>query len=143
MNFIKWLSITDRHTRIYLDRHLAPLGLNSSQHMYIIKICQNPGITQDQFFTSFHINPSNITRSIATLEKNGFLRKEINASDKRTCCLYPTSKATSAYTKIIEITEQWTQLVLEELSPEEQTVFLTLLHRVGDATLTHALTEPK
>ena len=33
MNLIKWLSISDRHTKMYLDRSLAPLCLNSSQHM--------------------------------------------------------------------------------------------------------------
>ena len=33
METIKWLSIADRHTKMYLDKKLEPLGLNSSQHM--------------------------------------------------------------------------------------------------------------
>ena len=72
-NFIKWLSISDRYTKMHLDRHLAPLRLNSSQYMYVIKICQHPGMTQDQFQACSYLNPSNITRSIATLEKEGFI----------------------------------------------------------------------
>ena len=31
METIKWLSIADRHTKMYLDKKLEPLGLNSSQ----------------------------------------------------------------------------------------------------------------
>lgn len=49
MILVKWLSIAERYSKIYLDRLLAPLGLNSSQHMYITVICQNPGITQEEF----------------------------------------------------------------------------------------------
>ena len=49
MILVKWLSIAERYSKIYLDRLLAPLGLNSSQHMYITVICRNPGITQEEF----------------------------------------------------------------------------------------------
>ena len=90
MPMIKWLSVTDRFTKMYLDRQFIPLGINSSQHMYILKICQSPGITQDQFISSFHLNPSNITRSILTLEKKGFLIRKTNPTDKSTGMLYPT-----------------------------------------------------
>ena len=36
-NLIKWLSITDRRTKMYMDRILEPLGINSSQHIFLIK----------------------------------------------------------------------------------------------------------
>lgn len=49
MELIKWLSVADRHAKMYLDHQLSPFHLNSSHHMYVVKICENPGITQDQF----------------------------------------------------------------------------------------------
>ena len=73
MKLIKWISVTDRYNKIHLDRMFAPFGLNSSQHMYVLRICEVPGITQDQFNSLFYINPSNITRSVAALEKMGYL----------------------------------------------------------------------
>ena len=63
--YIRWLSVADRYTKMHLDRHLAKLGLNSSQYMYVIRVCQDPGMTQDQFLASFNIHPSNITRALA------------------------------------------------------------------------------
>ena len=84
METIKWLSIADRHTKMYLDKKLEPLGLNSSQHMFVIKICQEPGISQEKMFSYFYLHPSNITRVIAALEKQGFLIRETNPADKRT-----------------------------------------------------------
>ncbi len=102
MEVIKWLSVTERHTKMYLDRQLEPLGLNSSQHMYITRVCENPGMTQDRFITLFYINPSNITRSLAYLEREGFIREENNKKDKRTCCLYPTQKGEMVYHEIVK-----------------------------------------
>lgn len=135
MELMKWLSITNRYTKVYLDRMLAPLGLNSSQHMYIIRICKEPGITQDRFFSSFHINPSNITRSLAALEKQGFIEKEVNSKDKRTCCLYPTVKALEAYQKIQKICQTWNDKLLHQLTEQEKEQFANLLQRVGEAAV--------
>ena len=123
MPMIKWLSVTDRFTKMYLDRQFIPLGINSSQHMYILKICQYPGITQDQFISSFHLNPSNITRSILTLEKKGFLVRKTNPADKRTCMLYPTSKAEAICGPIQKIIEQWENQILQNFCDEEQQIF--------------------
>lgn len=119
MEVIRWLSIADRYMKMYLDKELAVLGLNSSQHMYVVKVCQQPGITQDQFFAQFYVNPSNITRALAYLEVAGFVRKEENPFDKRTCRLYPTQKALDTREKIEMIIEQGEQRLLEDMSAEE------------------------
>lgn len=135
MEFLKWLSITDRYTKIHLDRELAPLGLNSSQHMYIQKICMEPGITQDRFLTLFYIHPSNITRSIASLEKAGFIRKEPHKKDKRTCCLFPTEKATKANKQIIAILDHWYEVILQDFSLEEKKCFSSFLNKAGQQAI--------
>ena len=41
MQLLKWLSVTDRFYKIYLDKQLAPYGINNSQYMFLIKICRN------------------------------------------------------------------------------------------------------
>ena len=33
MKLLKWLSVSDRYAKAYLDEKLVPLGLSSSQHM--------------------------------------------------------------------------------------------------------------
>ena len=32
MQLLKWLSVTDRFYKIYLDKQLAPYGINNSQY---------------------------------------------------------------------------------------------------------------
>lgn len=135
MEVVKWLSIADRYTRMYLDRCLAPLGLNSSQHKYVLMICENPGITQDQFFNFFYVNPSNITRALSGLEKEGFIEKNINPVDKRTCRLYPTQKAKEAYDKILTIIEDWEKDLLADLSAEERKQFGRWMQKIAEKSV--------
>ena len=71
MKLLKWLSVADRFAKSYLDERLAPLGLNSSQHMYLLKVCDQPGISQDSLLDSVYVHPSNIVRMVAALEKKG------------------------------------------------------------------------
>lgn len=129
--YTRWLSVADRHTKMHLDRHLVKLGLNSSQHMYIIRVCQNPGMTQDQFLASFNIHPSNITRALAALEKEGFLRRESNEADRRTWRVYPTERAWQAYPQILSLCEQWQQALLGEMTQQEGAQFEEQLRRVA------------
>jgi DNA-binding MarR family transcriptional regulator len=129
MKFLKWLSVADRFAKQYLDYRLAPLGINSSQHMYLLKVCNQPGILQDSFMESFYVHPSNIVRMIATLEKNGFLTRVPYEKDKRTWCLYPTSKALAIADQIQAICNETETILTNGLSDDEQVVFYrSLLH---------------
>lgn len=63
-SLMKWISVTNRFTVMALDRELIRMGLSSSQHFFVIKICEEPGITQDKLQSLIYLNPSNITRGI-------------------------------------------------------------------------------
>lgn len=131
MKLLKWLSVADRFTKSYLDDRFAPLGINSSQHMYLLKICDQPGILQESFLNSFYVHPSNIVRMIAVLEKNGFLIKQSYVKDKRTWQLFPTQKALDIAGQIRSICEEAERILTAELSDSERAEFGRLLLCVG------------
>lgn len=131
MKLLKWLSVTDRFAKCCLDAQLAPLGINSSQHMYLLKVCDEPGISQDSFLNSVYVHPSNIVRTIAQLERNGFLTRQPSAKDKRTWQLYPTQKALDIAGQVREACRATEELLNAELSPEEQTEFSRMLAGMG------------
>lgn len=128
---IKWLSIADRHTKMYLDQQFAPLGISSSQHMYILAVCENPGISQEQLITMFYIHPSNITRALNSLINAGFITRVINEKDKRTHCLYPTGKALDTSVKIREILKTAKYKLTETLPPEEAEKLTDILEKIA------------
>lgn len=118
---IKWIAVAARHTAMHMDRVLAPYGLNASQYMYIVEVCEHPGLTQDRFFQIFYVHPSNVTRAIVALEKLGFLERRSNPKDRRTFCVYPTQKALDICPEITRLRQQWQDRILAQLAPDTRT----------------------
>lgn len=131
MKLLKWLSVTDRFYKIYLDKQLAPFGLNNSQYMFLIKICRSPGILQDSLMDMFYVHPSNIVRTIAALEKQGMLTRSPNDKDKRTCKLYPTDRALSVIDEVEAVCEKTEALLLQGITETNQELFMNLLVQAG------------
>ena len=131
MKLLKWLSVTDRFYKIYLDKQLAPFGLNNSQYMFLIKICRSPGILQDSLLDMFYVHPSNIVRTIAALEKHGLITRSPNDKDKRTCKLYPTNRALSVIDEVQAVCEKTESLLLRDISEAEQKLLMQLLMQAG------------
>lgn len=131
MKLLKWLSVADRFAKAYLDERLAPLGINSSQHMYLLKICDHPGISQDSLLGSVYVHPSNIVRMVASLEKKGFLTRTPCAQDKRTWQLYPTERALSIAEQVRAACEQTEAVLLSSLNAQTQADFQDALMQVG------------
>lgn len=128
----KWASVLDRSYSSYLDKKLAEFNINSSQYFYILRICDNPGITQDSIFQTTYRSPSNITRALAQLETKGYLTKDPSRADKRTYHLYPTDKAVRDYDKILSIILDCVEELLSPFSQEERLVFLKMLRTAGE-----------
>ena len=131
MKLIKWLSVADRFTKAYLDEKLAPYGINSSQHMYLLKICAQPGITQEALLETFYVHPSNVVRMVTALERKGFLKREPCSRDKRTWSLYPTEKALSVAEGVERACQETEAHLLEKLSGEEGHALERMLFQIG------------
>lgn len=126
---LKWVSITNRNCARYMDRSLERFGINSSQYFYILKVCEDPGITQDRLFQDILVNPSNITRALAQLEKLGYLTRTQSCADKRTWNLHPTEKSRECYEEIRAIANECGEQVLQPFTLEERAHFLSMLQK--------------
>lgn len=117
-DWIKWMNVGARHTAMHMDRVMAPYGLKASQYMYVVRVCEHPGLPQDRFLQQFYLNPSNVTRAMLALEKLGFLERRCNPRDRRTFCVYPTEKALAVYPEITRLRREWQNSLLEGLAPD-------------------------
>ncbi|MGI5952919.1 MarR family winged helix-turn-helix transcriptional regulator [Dysosmobacter sp.] len=128
---LKWLSVVDRFSKLYLDRQLAVRGINSSQHMFLIKICENPGILQDSLIDTIYLHPSNIVRTVASLEQKGLLIRKPCEEDKRTCRLYPTNQAMAMIADVETACAQTEAVLLQGFGDEEKAAFEKALMLMG------------
>ncbi len=128
---IRWVAILNLNLSSLLDKKLEPFEINSSQFFYIFKVCRNPGMTRERMFQEVYRNPSNISRALTVLEEKGYIRREPNKEDRRTCYLYPTDKAVKTWEKIEKILDECNLEAMEEMSEEEKKIFQELLKKVA------------
>lgn len=124
---LKWLSVADRFAKAYLDERLLPLGLNSSQHLYLLRVCRQPGLSQDSLLSTVYVHPSNVVRMVAALERKGFLRRVPCAQDKRTWQLYPTERALAVVDQVEAACRETEAALLDGLPQEFQDVFQRIM----------------
>ena len=128
----KWITLANRHYYMYLNRALAPSGINSSQYLFILNLCRDPGITQDKLPERICVNKSNVARTLAQLEKKGLIRRQVNPGDKRTAAVFPTERARELYPQIMEVIATWDDAVTSVLSAQEKENLLEFMQRVAD-----------
>lgn len=115
---------------LFRTQRLAQYGLNGSQNTYIINICENPGISQEQLSKLIYINKSNVARQLALLEQNGFVDRARSASDKRAMEIYPTEKCKAVYAEVAQITDDWVSLLLSTLTEGENEQIYNILTKL-------------
>ena len=129
------IGIIERCNALYRSAAFKELGIGGYQHTYIIAVCNNPGISQDEIAKRIHVNKSNVTRHICSLEDGGFVRREDNPKDKRSFIVFPTEKALEIKPKILQILREWDNRLTEFLSNEEKELLNDILLRVANKSL--------
>ena len=134
--FMKPVHQLSRCFILYRDKQLCSEGITGYQQSYLIKICDNPGIPQEQLSKILYLNKSSVTRQLAMLEKAGFITRSPHEEDKRQLLVFPTQKAIDLYPKLRQVIRQWNAALLENIPEEQQEVFSAFLHQLLDRAVT-------
>ncbi len=135
MKINKKISILERCAIDYRNKRFSNIGLTGSNYYYVICVCKNPGISQEDLAKRIYVNKSNVARNLKTLQKDGFIYKEINGTDKRINMIFPTNKALNVLPKIKEVISDWNNIILKELDNDTINNIEKILEvLVGNAT---------
>lgn len=115
----------------YRSGLLTEEGLNGRQQRYILKICENPGVSQDQLADWIAVDKSNVARQLFLLEQAGFITRTTDAQDRRHLLIHPTEKALAVYPKARKIVDDWNQRLLDGVSEAEQAQLHSLMERIA------------
>lgn len=124
------ISRTGRMAKLHRAAKLEPYGLNGNQHTYILNICRNPGISQEQLARRIFVNKSNVARQLACLEQNGFVRREQSNQDRRQMLVYPTDKAMELLPVIRQMLDEWEDSLLEGFTDVQREQARDMLERI-------------
>lgn len=126
------VNILSRSEGVYRADKLDNPELKSWHHSYILAICNNPGLSQDELAKHISVNKCNITRNLSYLEENGYVIRKLSEKDRRVYNVFPSQKMLDIYPKIKEITMDWNRYIAEALTDEEFEQFQSLLDRLTE-----------
>jgi DNA-binding MarR family transcriptional regulator len=104
--------------------------LTKGQYLYLVRICENPGIIQEKLAEMIKVDRTTAARAIKKLEVNGFIRKKDDPHNKKIKRLFPTEKGKNVYPFIMRENNHSNIVALEGFSEKEVETISILLQRV-------------
>ena len=125
------INTISRCAALYRDEHLRHIGISGWQAPYIPQVIRHPGMTQDELAARLHVNKSNVTRQLTTLEDNGFVLRKRSETDRRSVEVYPTDKAREVEPEIHRVYSEWREQLFSGMSEEERALLEDVLERLS------------
>ncbi|WP_026695344.1 MarR family winged helix-turn-helix transcriptional regulator [Peribacillus kribbensis] len=104
--------------------------LTKGQYLYLVRICENPGIIQEKLAEMIKVDRTTAARAIKKLDMNGFIEKKEDPHNKKIKKLFPTDKGERVNPFIKRENEYSNTIALEGLSEGEIENLSGLLQRV-------------
>lgn len=104
--------------------------LTKGQYLYIVRICENPGIIQEKLAELIKVDRTTAARAIKQLEMKGFIDKKDDQYNKKIKKLFPTEKGKNVYPYIKRENDYSNTVALEGFSEREAETIFNLLERV-------------
>ena len=104
--------------------------LTKGQYLYLVRVCENPGIIQEKLAEMIKVDRTTAARAIKKLEMSGFIEKQDDEKNKKIKRLYPTEKGETVYPFIKKEHDYSNQVALEGFSESEVETIFNLLQRV-------------
>lgn len=106
------------------------LGLQKGQFIFLIRICENPGINLIQLSNMLKVDKTTTTKVIQKLISKDLAIKKKDSDDKRAFSLYPTEKSIDIYNKIIAEENHTIDTCFEGFEEAEKEFVFSLIKRM-------------
>ncbi|MFJ5789750.1 MarR family winged helix-turn-helix transcriptional regulator [Lysinibacillus sp. NPDC097162] len=104
--------------------------LTKGQYLYLVRICENPGIIQEKLAEMIKVDRTTAARAIKKLEMNGFIEKKEDDHNKKIKKLFPTEKGKMIFPIIKRENDYSNSVALAGFSEREAETIFHLLQRV-------------
>jgi len=104
--------------------------LTKGQYLYLVRICENPGIIQEKLAEMIKVDRTTAARAIQKLEMNGFIEKKEDQYNKKIKKLFPTEKGKNVFPYIKSENDHSNRVALTGFSEREANTLFHLLQRV-------------
>lgn len=129
---MRQINVISRCGARFRTEKFRPLGLCAPHHSYLLAVCKNPGISQEQLAEHICVDKSNVTRQLTYLEKEGYVERRQSDTDRRVTLVYPTQKALAALPAVRETVAAWNGYLTQDLTEEELSLLSDILQKLSE-----------
>ncbi len=116
----KYISMLYRASLIHINENLKEFNVTSSEYLYIINIPEDKGVNLTYLSKELYVDPALTTKVINNLVKKGFVEKTKCENDKRAYIVKLTEEGINVKPKILEVLEEWIDIITEGMDLEEK-----------------------
>ena len=116
---IRTIGDITRTIQIDSNNHFKEFGLNNNLYIYIVRICEQPGMFLGELADNVQIDRTTAFRTIKKLVKLGYFELKKDSVNQKIKRVYPTEKAMDIYPQLHEYEQKQSDFLLSNLSTEE------------------------
>lgn len=114
------------------DMRYKSWGLQKGQFIFLTRICEYPGINQNQLTELVRVDKTTTAKAVQKLEALDYIARETDQADGRARLLTPSPRAMAIYKLLIEDENQNLERCLAGFTPDEIRTASELLSRMRD-----------
>lgn len=108
-----------------------PYDLTKGQFLYLIRVCEQPGIIQERLGELIKVDRSTVIRAVQKLQRNGLVEKRPDQENEKIRRLYPTEKGRQLYPLLKREDDFSNQRALQGFSTTERRQLAVMLQRMA------------
>ena len=124
------LSDVARLIRTIFDRRVRDIGLTRAQWLVLTRVYRRPGVSQTDLAEMLEIDRASAGRMIDRMERNGWIERRPDRSDRRVNRLHLTDEARKVHAAMWAIAESTVDDALAQLSANEREQYTELTAKV-------------
>lgn len=114
----------------YISKHMEAYGIKHGQMDYFLMISRNPGIKQLDVAKAANVGKASVTKAIKILEDQGFIRREIDESDRRNIKCFATEKGQEHISEMMKLKLKVEKDLFAGFKKEELELFYDFMTRL-------------
>jgi len=127
----RWISILYRYGQSHISKQVGKFNIGSGQYVFLLALYKKDGISQEEISDHLKIDKATTAKAIRRLEKEGYIKRDINSEDRRAFKVFLTQKAFDIKPEIYSILRNWSDALSGGFSEDEKKLVLELLGRMA------------
>ncbi|WP_054711900.1 MarR family transcriptional regulator [Bacillus sp. JCM 19041] len=126
------LIIRDLHLEVqsYLTKRLEPLSLAPEQHLLMILLLENDGLSQTEIAEKLNKDKASIARMISSLEKKQYVYRATSKHDGRVILVFVSEKGIALKKDMYRIGQEINVVLEKNFNEDEKNTLKHLLQQI-------------